>query len=138
VCIELILDVVLGRGVRGAEASVADGEVGNARDQAEAFLADAGAVTLYREMATRGRAPHRKQNDGEDPTIIEARQFDDLQNRCDAHPKIVAVVEAQQVLQGIAETVSGYVTKTLEKGKVPTEEEVWGKSGGGSEGCGCH
>jgi cell fate (sporulation/competence/biofilm development) regulator YlbF (YheA/YmcA/DUF963 family) len=120
------------------EAIVADEEVCNARDQAEAFLADADAVTLYREMATMGRALHRKQHDGEEPSVIEARQFEDLQNRCDAHPAIVAFVEAQQVLQGIAETVNGYVTKTLEKGKVPTEEEVWGKSGGCGEGCGCH
>lgn len=49
-------------------------------------LPDAGAVTLYREMATMGRALHRKQHDGEEPTVIEARQFKDLQNRCDAHP----------------------------------------------------
>lgn len=121
------------------EAIVADEEVRNARDQAEAFLADEDAVTLYREMATMGRALHRKSHDGEEPTAIEQRQFEDLQNRCDAHPAIVAFIEAQQILQGIAETVNGYVTKTLEKGHVPSEEEVWGKSGGGcGEGCGCH
>lgn len=121
------------------EAIVADAEVKNAREQAEAFLADEDAVRLYREMASLGRALHQKQHQGEEPTANEVREFDDLQDRCDAHPAIVAFNEAQQVLQGIAETVNGYVTKTLEKGHVPSEEEVWGNQGGGcGEGCGCH
>ncbi len=120
------------------EAIVADEEVQNAREQAEAFLADEDAVGLYRQMVGLGRALHKKQHQGEEPTAAEEREFNELQDRCDAHPAIVAFVEAQQILQGIAESVSGYVTKTLEKGRVPTEEEVWGKSGGCGEGCGCH
>ena len=121
------------------EAIVADEEVKIAREHAEAFLADEDAVSLYRQMASLGRSLHQKQHNGEEPTPAEEREFNDLQNRCDAHPMIVAFTEAQQVLQGIAETVSGYVSKTLERGQVPTEEEVWGKSGGGcGEGCGCH
>ena len=35
------------------------------------------------------------------------------------------------------ETLGGFVTKTLEKGSVPTAEEVFG-AGGCGEGCGCH
>ena len=44
--------------------------------------------------------------------------------------------EAQDVLQTIASTVNTYVTKTLEKGRVPAAEEL--SSGGCGEGCGCH
>ncbi len=120
------------------EAIVADEEVQNAREQAEVFLADEDAVSLYRQMVGLGRALHKKQHQGEEPTAAEEREFNELQDRCDAHPAIVAFVEAQQILQGIAESVNGYVTKTLEKGHVPSEEEVWGKSGGCGEGCGCH
>lgn len=120
------------------EAIVADEEVKNAREQAESFLADEDAVTLYRQMVGMGRTLHQKQHSGEEPSAAEVREFNDLQDRCDAHPAIVSFVEAQQVLQGIAETVNGYVTKTLEKGTVPTEDEVWGKNGGCGEGCGCH
>ena len=104
------------------EAIVADEEVKIAREHAEAFLADEDAVSLYRQMASLGRSLHQKQHNGEEPTPTEEREFNDLQNRCDAHPMIVAFTEAQQVLQGIAETVSGYVSKTLERGQVPTEE----------------
>jgi len=50
------------------EALVADGDVQNARQQAEAFLADESAVSLYREMANLGRALHQKQHHDEEPT----------------------------------------------------------------------
>lgn len=118
------------------ETIVADGEVRNAREQAEAFLADEDAVALYRDMATLGRSLHQKQHTGDEPTDMEARRFTDLQNRCDAHPVIASFVEAQEVLSGIAELVNSYVGKSLERGAVPAESEVRGGSCG--EGCGCH
>jgi cell fate (sporulation/competence/biofilm development) regulator YlbF (YheA/YmcA/DUF963 family) len=118
------------------EAIVADGEVQNAREQAEAFLADEDAVTLYRDMATLGRSLHQKQHQGEEPTDTETRRFADLQNRCEAHPAVSAFLEAQEILSGIAELVNSYVGKSLERGQVPSESEVRG--GGCGEGCGCH
>jgi cell fate (sporulation/competence/biofilm development) regulator YlbF (YheA/YmcA/DUF963 family) len=119
------------------EAIIQDEEVRNAREQAELFLSDEDAVSLYRQMAGMGRSFHQRQHQGEEPSAAEVRQFEDLQNRCDAHPLIVAFVEAQQVLSGIAETVNGYVSKTLERGAIPTEAEVFGEGSCG-EGCGCH
>ena len=118
-------------------AIVADEEVRTARENAEAFLADNDAVSLYRETSLLGRALHQKNQSGEEPSLADVRRFGELQDRCEAHPGIAAFIEAQQVLQGIAETVSGYVSRTLESGRVPTEEEVMGEGGCG-EGCGCH
>ena len=57
--------------------------------------------------------------------------------QADAHEGIQAFVAAQDVLQQVANHVNGFVTKTLEKGSVPTAEEVFG-AGGCGEGCGCH
>ncbi len=118
------------------ETLIADSGVQNAREQAETFLADEEAVSLYREMATLGRSIHQKQHNGEEPTDVESRRFTDLQNRCEAHPTIAAFLEAQEVLGGIAERVNKYVGKSLERGQVPSESEVNG--GGCGEGCGCH
>jgi cell fate (sporulation/competence/biofilm development) regulator YlbF (YheA/YmcA/DUF963 family) len=120
------------------EAIIADEEVSTAREQAEAFLADEDAVSLYRQMMTMGRQLHQKQHQGEAPTSAEDREFTDLQNRCDAHPAIASFVEAQQVLNGILESVQGYVSKTIEKGRMPTEEEVFGKGDCCASDCGCH
>ncbi len=118
------------------EILVADSDVQNARQQAEAFLANEEAVTLYREMATLGRSMHQKQHNGEEPTGEEIGRFTELQDRCDAHPAILSFIEAQDVLRGIAEVVTSFVGKSLERGEVPAEQEVLAKGCG--EGCGCH
>ncbi|MFN7563001.1 MAG: YlbF family regulator, partial [Prosthecobacter sp.] len=65
------------------EALVADADVKNARLQAETFLADDSAMSLYRELATLGRALHQKQHHGEEPTGEEITRFNGLQDRCE-------------------------------------------------------
>ncbi|WP_395743942.1 YlbF family regulator [Prosthecobacter sp.] len=118
------------------ETLVSDAEVQSAREKAEAFLADESAVSLYREMATLGRSLHQKQHHGEEPTGEEVSRFTDLQDKCEENQAISSFLEAQDILRGIAEVVNGYVGKSLERGKVPTEAEVFPQGCG--EGCGCH
>ena len=67
----------------------------------------------------------------------EIGRFQELQAKADADEDIAAFVTAQDVLQNMANMVNSFVTKTLEKGRVPLPEEM---SSGGScgEGCGCH
>ena len=67
---------------------------------------------------------------------IELRRFTDLQDGCDANPAILSFIEAQDVLRGIAEVVTSFVGKSLERGHVPTEAEIFSKGWG--EGCGYH
>jgi cell fate (sporulation/competence/biofilm development) regulator YlbF (YheA/YmcA/DUF963 family) len=119
------------------EVLVDDGDVKNARLRAETFLADDAAVSLYREMATLGRALHQKQHQGEQPNGEEITRFNGLQDRCDANPVITLFLNAQEVLSGVAEAVNAFVSKTLESGRVPSAEEMV-KKGGCGEGCGCH
>ncbi len=119
------------------ETLVADAGLQSARAQAEAFLADEQAVSLYREMATMGRALHQKQHNGEEPTDAEIGRFTSLQDRCDENEVILSFVKAQDTLRGVAEVVTSFVGKSLESGAVPSEDEVFGKGGCG-EGCGCH
>ena len=118
------------------ETLVADSEVQGAREKAEAFLADESAVSLYREMATLGRSLHQKQHHGEEPTGEEVSRFTDLQDKCEENTAISSFLEAQDVLRGIAEVVTSFVGKSLERGEVPAEAEVFSKGCG--EGCGCH
>jgi cell fate (sporulation/competence/biofilm development) regulator YlbF (YheA/YmcA/DUF963 family) len=117
-------------------AIVADEEVRTAREQAEAFLADEAAVGLYREMMTLGNRLHDLHHSGGEVDDAEVEKFEGLRSRVDGHKGIQAFQEAQQVLQGVANLVNGFVTKTLERGRVPTAEEVNG--GGCGSGCGCH
>jgi cell fate (sporulation/competence/biofilm development) regulator YlbF (YheA/YmcA/DUF963 family) len=119
------------------EALVADADVKNARLQAETFLADDSAMSLYREMATLGRALHQKQHHDEEPTAEEITRFNALQDRCESHPVISGFLTAQNVLSSVAEAVNAFVGKSLESGRVPSPEEMV-KKGGCGEGCGCH
>jgi cell fate (sporulation/competence/biofilm development) regulator YlbF (YheA/YmcA/DUF963 family) len=120
-------------------AIAADAEVASARLQAEAFLADESAVALYRRLMQTQHELHHKQHGGEKISDADINAFSLLRDQAEANPLIQSFTEAQETLQGIANLVNGFVTKTLEKGRVPTQEEVFGSQGGGcGEGCGCH
>lgn len=119
------------------QALVADGELQQARRQAEIFLADESALRLYREMASLGRALHQKQHHGDEPTDEEAERFEQLQDDCSSSPVISRFLAAQETLGSVAEVVSSYVGRTLESGRVPSPQEMV-KKGGCGEGCGCH
>ena len=118
-------------------AIVADADIQSARNKAEAFLADEQAVALYRDVMTLGRTLEQRHRGGQKLDPEEISKFQDMQDKADAHEGIQAFVAAQDVLQEVASQVNGFVSKTLEKGSVPTHEEVFGQGGCG-EGCGCH
>ena len=118
-------------------AIAADAEVQSARQKAETFLADEPAVALYRDVMNLGRTLEQRHRGGQKLDSEEISKFQDMQDQADSHEGIQAFVAAQDVLQEVATQVNGFVAKTLEKGSVPTPEEVFGKGGCG-EGCGCH
>lgn len=107
-----------------------------AREQAEAFLADDQAVGLYRDMMNLARLLEDRHRAGEDIADDEVRVLDDLQEKADANELIRTFQTVQDTLQNVASTVNAYVTKTLEKGRVPAPEEM--VSGSCGTGCGCH
>ena len=120
-------------------AIAADEEVANARSQAESFLADESAVGLYRRLMQSQHELGHKQQAGEKVSDAEINAFSLLRDQAEANPLIQNFNEAQETLQGIANLVNGFVTKTLEKGRVPTQEEAFpSQEGGCGSGCGCH
>ncbi|MBB5039959.1 YlbF family regulator [Prosthecobacter dejongeii] len=118
-------------------AIAADPEVQAARNQAETFLADEGAVSLYRDVMTLGRSLEQRHRSGAEMEPAEVSRFQALQDQADGNEVIQSFMAAQDLLQDVANKVNGFVTKTLEKGRVPTHDEVFGQAGCG-EGCGCH
>ncbi len=115
----------------------ADPEIQSARQQAETFLADEAAVSLYRDVMNMGRNLEQRHRSGQEISNEEVEKFEALQEKADAHDGIRAFNQAQDKLQEIANKVNGFVTKTLEKGRVPSHDEVFGGGSCGS-GCGCH
>lgn len=119
------------------QAIADDEEVQAARAKAEAFLADDDAVALYREVAESSHNLEKRHRAGAPIGNDEIQAFEELQAKADGHDAIQDFQEAQGTLQRIATLVNSYVTKTLEKGRVPAEEEI---SSGGccGGGCGCN
>jgi hypothetical protein len=68
---------------------------------------------------------------GEEISDFEKHREELLNN-----PVARGFLDAQEALHDIQESVQKYVAKTLELGRVPTEEDLGGGSCG--HGCGCH
>ncbi|MGK0185716.1 MAG: cell fate (sporulation/competence/biofilm development) regulator YlbF (YheA/YmcA/DUF963 family) [Verrucomicrobiales bacterium] len=123
-------------------AIVSDKETSAARAQAEAFLEDEQGVALYKELMNLGRSLHQLEANGEQPSPQDVARFEELRTQADGHDGINKFNAAQDHLQSIANMVNGYVTKTLQNGAIPTEEEMLAAEGGccggsGGGGCGC-
>ena len=118
-------------------AIVSDADLVSARSQAESFLADDSAVSLYREVMTVGRELQRRESQGEDIDESDVSRFEELQTQADANPLIRGFADAQERLQSVLQVVNGFVAKTLERGAIPSHADVFG-NGGCGEGCGCH
>jgi cell fate (sporulation/competence/biofilm development) regulator YlbF (YheA/YmcA/DUF963 family) len=115
----------------------ADADVQAAREQAESFLTDEAGVTLLRNLMTMSRDINGRQHHGEEVSDEEVQQLVELKAEADGHAGIRSFHEAQDVLQTIVDSVNGFVTKTVERGRVPTHDEVFGGGSCGA-GCGCH
>ena len=131
-------DVIESKILDLCNAIAADSSISAARNQAETFLADTEAVGLYRDLMTKSREMQHRQHHGEDVDDNELQELVELKAIADKHDGIQAFHAAQDRLQEVVELVNGFVTKTLERGVVPSKDEVVNRGGGCGEGCGCH
>ena len=117
-------------------AIVAQPDFGSIRQRIDAFMADDKSRTQYEAVMMKGQALNDKQQrslplSGEEISDFEKHREELLNN-----PVARGFLDAQDALHEIQESVQKYVAKTLELGRVPTEEDLGGGSCG--HGCGCH
>lgn len=105
------------------------------RRKIDTFLADERAKELYRNLAEKGEHLQHKQQQGVQLSREEIAAYEKDRDALTANPVASGFIEAQQNLHKVQETVSQYVSKTLELGRVPTEEDM--EEGGCGTGCGC-
>jgi len=134
------------------------------RQQIQAFMGDPKAQAQYRSLSEKGQALHRKQHSGETLNQTEIASFEKDREAFFANPVATGFVEAQEQMENVQETVSKYLAKTYELGRVPTDadfeneheccgghdhdeeheccggknHEGEGEHEHGGEGCGCH
>lgn len=106
-----------------------------ARASIDAFMADDRTKLQYENLMTKGQALQQKQHSGQKLGAEEITAFEKERDALLANPVAVGFMKAQEELHAIHESVNKHVSKTLELGRVPTEEDM--EEGGCGSGCGC-
>src|SRR5207247_3818916 len=105
------------------------------RRQVDAFLADESIKVQYQELSDRGAMLQHKQQTGMPLDMTEISDFEKRREAFLSSPVAQGFLDAQQAMQQVQESVTQYVTKTFELGRMPQKEDfVHGYCG---HGCGC-
>jgi cell fate (sporulation/competence/biofilm development) regulator YlbF (YheA/YmcA/DUF963 family) len=115
---------------------IAQPEMISIRKRIDAFMADAGARGQYETLMNKGQALHEKQHSGQPLNEAEIADFEKQREILLGNPVASGFLDAQEELHGVQKTIQKLVSKTLEMGRLPTEDELADASCG--EGCGCH
>jgi cell fate (sporulation/competence/biofilm development) regulator YlbF (YheA/YmcA/DUF963 family) len=99
------------------------------RNKIEAFMNDEVAKIQYQMLNERGSILQQKQQMGAQITDEEIAQFEAVRDTFMKNPVATAFLDAQQELQKVQNTLTEYVHKTYELGRVPTQEDF--------DNCGC-
>ena len=118
------------------QAILDHGDFHEVRRNIDAFMADEKARGEYESLMEKGESLNHKQQQGASLSPEEIADFERHRENVLNNPVSRAFLDAQQEMQKVQESVSKYVSKTFELGRLPSEEEMSG--GGCGEGCGCH
>ena len=105
------------------------------RQRVDAFMGDDQAQAMYDGLVAKSQALQQKQELSIQPTGEELADFEQHRTALFNNPVARGFLDAQEEMHHTQETVQRYVVKTLELGRLPTDEEMNGGSCG--HGCGC-
>ena len=106
------------------------------RKRIDTFMADDRAREQYDGLMAKGQALQQKQQMSVQLTGEEINDFEQHRDSLLKNPVTRGFLDAQEELQQVQETIHQYVNKTIELGRIPTDEDLSG--GGCGHGCGCH
>ncbi|MEO0444437.1 MAG: YlbF family regulator [Verrucomicrobiota bacterium] len=118
-----------------------DASFAEAITRIQAFTQDKEAQRLYGTWQERGRAMHQLTHHGHTPTEEDVAELERCKAAVINNPTALAFEEAENQLNSIFGDVMKWVQTTLQKGRMPTEEDFASSGccgGGGGGGCGCH
>jgi cell fate (sporulation/competence/biofilm development) regulator YlbF (YheA/YmcA/DUF963 family) len=106
------------------------------RQRIDAFMADDKTRAQYDGLVAKGQALQQKQQMSLPLSNEEINEFEKTRDNLLTNPVARGFLDAQEELHNVQESIQQYVSKTLELGRMPTEEDMG--SGGCGSGCGCH
>src|SRR5262245_31390893 len=96
----------------------------SARLNIEAFIADNKARSQYEELMAKGQALRQKQQHSQQLTQEEIDAFENGRKTLLQNPVARNFLDAQEQLHHVHESINQHVSKTLELGRMPTEEDM--------------
>ncbi len=93
------------------------------RRNVDTFMEDEAAQQLYRDVAEKGEILHQKQRQGDALAESEIADYEQCRQALLGNPVARQFLDAQEQMQSIHQTVSRYVMKTLEIGRVASAED---------------
>jgi len=106
------------------------------RQRIDHFMADEQTRAQYDGLVTKGEALQQKQQMSLPLTGEEISDFEQHRDSLLNNPVARAFLDAQQELHRVRESIQKYVNKTIELGRLPSEEELTSDCCG-HDGCGC-
>jgi cell fate (sporulation/competence/biofilm development) regulator YlbF (YheA/YmcA/DUF963 family) len=106
------------------------------RKNIDTFMADQSSRSQYEALMAKGQELHDKQHRSLPLTGEEVGAFEKQREAVINNPVARGFLDAQQALHELQEQVQKHVSKTLELGRMPTEEDM--SEGSCGHGCGCH
>jgi cell fate (sporulation/competence/biofilm development) regulator YlbF (YheA/YmcA/DUF963 family) len=106
------------------------------RQRIDTFMADEETRAQYDGLIAKGQALQEKQQGAVALTGEEISEFEQQRDSLLNNPVAREFLDAQQELHQVQESIQKYVSKTIELGRLPSEEEL---SSGccGDHSCGC-
>jgi len=106
------------------------------RERIDTFMEDEKTRAQYDGLVSKGQALQEKQQNATALTGEEIADFEQHRDALLKNPVARGFLDAQEELQQVQKTIQTYVSKTLELGRIPSEDELDGGCCGNS-GCGC-
>lgn len=106
------------------------------RQRIDAFLGDEKTRNQYDRLMEKGQTLQQKQQAALSLSDDEISSFEKDRESLLSNPVARGFLDAQEELHSMQESIHQYVNKTLELGRMPTDEDLSG--GGCGHGCGCH
>ena len=106
------------------------------RQRIDTFMADEQTRSQYDGLIAKGQALQEKQQQSQPLSGEEISEFEQHRDSLLKNPVARGFLDAQQELHHVQESIQKYVSKTIELGRLPSEDELCGDCCG-DHSCGC-
>jgi cell fate (sporulation/competence/biofilm development) regulator YlbF (YheA/YmcA/DUF963 family) len=109
------------------------------RQRIDAFMGDEATRSLYDNLVSKGQELQQKQQMSQQLSSEEIADFEQHREQLLSNPVARGFLDAQEELHEVKHSVHQFLNKTLELGRLPTEDDLCqgGGCGGHGHGGGC-